>query len=112
MLEQKQVITDLISYFTTQNIIGLTYAEAIDADTVAQLNITITNNLENGDKNVPAKRVSLLDCNESTKHIIKQVLQLLSQEDSVGFHYEFRIPDSPMQLMLCVELKQVDTTLT
>lgn len=111
-VNDKQVIADLISYLTSQNIIGITYAEALDMYTVAHLNIYITNTLTNTEQQIPAKRVSLMDCDDAMKRILKNVLLLLSQQNSVGFNYHFAIPDSPMELDLCVRMTQVSTDMS
>lgn len=109
-IDSKKLISDIIAYLTSQNIIGITYAEAIDMDTVAQLNVYITNTLPDGNQNIPAKRISLLDCDQTTKDMIQNILLMLSEEDSVGFNYHFSIPDSPMELDLHVELTQISKT--
>lgn len=105
----KDIIVALINYFTTKQILGLTYAEAIDADTVVQLNITITNDLPDGDRNVPSTRISLLSCTNEDKTIIKQVLNFLNQEETTGFHYDMDLPDMGQKLHINVELKQIST---
>lgn len=106
-IQDKQLISDIISYLTSQNIIGITYAEAIDMDTIAQLNVYITNTLPNGNQDIPAKRISLLDGDPSTIQLLRQILNFLSQENSVGFDYHFCIPDSPMELDLHVQLEEI-----
>lgn len=107
--KSKDIIVALINYFTTKQILGLTYAEAIDADTVAQLNITLTNDMQDGDKNVPSKRVSLLSCTEEDKTIIKKVLNFLNEEETTGFKYDMDLPNMKQKLHINVELKQITT---
>lgn len=107
--KSKDIIVKLINYFTTNQILGITYAEAIDADTVAHLNITLTNSLPDGDSNIPAKRISLLKCNESDKTIIQDVLTFLSEENTTGFDYNMDVPGMEQKIFIHVELKQITT---
>lgn len=105
----KDIIVKLINYFTSNQILGITYAEALDADTVAQLNISITNDMPDGDKNVPAKRISLLSCTDDDKSLIKDVLNFLNQEETTGFSYDMELPDMNQKLHINVTLTQVTT---
>lgn len=106
----KDIIVNIINYFTTKQILGITYAEAIDADTVAQLNITLTNDMPDGDHNIPSKRISLLSCTEEDKTLIKQVLNFLNQEETTGFNYDMDLPNMGQKIHINVELRQTSFT--
>ena len=93
--QDKHIVTKLIEYFTEHQVIGLTYAEALDADTVVQLNVTITNNQPDGDKMVPAKRISLLSCTEEDKELIRDLFDYLREQDTMGFDYHMDVPNAP-----------------
>lgn len=108
--DSKNIIVSIINYFTTKQILGITYAEAIDADIVAQLNITLTNDMPDGDRNVPSKRISLLSCTEEDKTLIKQVLNFLNKEETTGFNYDMDLPNMGQKIHINVELRQTSFT--
>lgn len=105
--KDKHIVTKLIEYFTEHQVIGLTYAEALDAETVVQLNIMITNNQVDGDKMVPAKRISLLSCTEEDKTLIRDVFAYLREQDVTGFDYKMDVPNAPQfQFLVSVRLTE------
>lgn len=114
MIEAKALISDLIAYCSTQNILGITYAEALDDETVAHLNISVTTDYGSVDGKLPAKRISLISCTEEDKKILLSTLQFLSQENSTGFTYNLPMPDGDIDtgistLKIEVDLKQIST---
>lgn len=105
--KDKHIVTRLIEYFTEHQVIGLTYAEALDAETVVQLNIMITNSQVDGDKMVPAKRISLLSCTEEDKALIRDVFAYLREQDVTGFDYQMDVPNAPQfQFLVSVRLTE------
>lgn len=105
--KSKDIIVKIINHMSTNNILGITYAEAIDDNTVAQLNISVTNDANS--ESLPSKRITLFDCTDDDKTLIKDVLTFLSEEETVGFTYDMEIPDVEQKLHINVILKQVST---
>lgn len=105
--KSKDIIVKIINHMSTNNILGITYAESIDEDTVAQLNISVTNDI--GGETLPSKRITLFNCTDDDKSLIKDVLTFLSEEETVGFTYDMEVPDIAQKLHINVILKQIST---
>lgn len=107
--KSKDIIVKIIEYMSKNNILGITYAEAIDENTVAQLNVTIVNDIDTHDAPLPAKRITLFSHTEEDKKLVQDILNFLSEENTVGFKYDMKIPDTDQTIFINVLLKQQKT---
>ena len=103
----KNIINDIINYFTTQNILGITYVEPLDAESAFQLNITVTNDLTDGDKNVPSKRITVIDSTKQDIEFLKKVLYYLQTQQIRSFKYDMPLPMMNQNLHIKVETQRL-----
>ena len=107
--KSKDIIVEIIEYMSKNNILGITYAEAIDENTVAQLNVTIINDIARQDTPLPSKRITLFSHTEEDKKLVQDILNFLAAENTVGFKYDMKIPDTEQTIFINVLLKQQKT---
>lgn len=107
----KNIINDIINYFTINNILGITYVEPIDADSAFQLNITVTNDAIDGDKNVPSKKITAIDSTPQDITFLKKVLYYLQTQQIRSFKYDMPLPMMEQTLHIKVDTRKLIPTI-
>lgn len=107
--KRKALLIQIIEYFMSNQILGIVYAEALDTDTVAQLIVSMTNDMPDGENNIPGKRITLFVHTEEDKTFIRTVLTFLQEENTTDIHCKMKLPGTEQTIEVSIELKEIST---